>query len=82
MSSGPADRVVPYGRADDEVFVGHFGGSAKDALAVRRGKTFYVSKSLHNGDADRVVEYGRVGDRAFVGDWDGNRVDTFGVRRG
>ena len=36
ISDGPADRVVFYGRADDQVLVGDWDGDGRDTFAVRR----------------------------------------------
>ncbi len=71
-----------YGRPGDELYVGDWDGDGRDTLAIRRGKTFYVTNSLTGGAADRVFHYGRSGDVVLVGDWNGDGKDTFAVRRG
>ena len=82
MSSGPADRVIGYGRANDTVLVGDWDGDGVDTLAVRRGNRYFVRNSISSGPADRVIGYGRANDTVLVGDWDGDGVDTLAVRRG
>ncbi|HLV05947.1 hypothetical protein [uncultured Georgenia sp.] len=79
--SSTAHRFI-YGRADDELFIGDWDGDGRDTLAIRRGKTFYVTNSLTGGAAERVFKYGRPGDVVLVGDWNGDGKDTFAVRRG
>ncbi|WP_418606417.1 hypothetical protein [Georgenia sp. SUBG003] len=45
ISGGPADRVVYYGKAGDEVVVGDWDGTGGDTLAVRRGNVYHVKNS-------------------------------------
>ena len=45
MTSGPADSVIGYGEAGDEVFVGDWDGDGVDTFAVRRGNVFYLKNT-------------------------------------
>lgn len=44
LAGGIADSSFIYGHAEDRTFAGDWSGDGHDALAVRRGSTFYVKK--------------------------------------
>lgn len=44
LASGIAESSFIYGHAEDRTFAGDWNGDGHDALAVRRGSTFYVKK--------------------------------------
>ena len=44
LAIGIADSSFIYGHAEDRTFAGDWSGDGHDALAVRRGSTFYVKK--------------------------------------
>ncbi|MGM0217560.1 BNR-4 repeat-containing protein [Enterococcus sp. AZ126] len=82
LSPGEADKVVTYGKTEDEVYVGDWTGEQKNTLMVRRGNTYYIKNTLSPGEADKVVIYGKDTDEVYVGDWNGDGKSTLMVRRG
>ena len=82
LSSGPYDREVYYGRANDVTFFGDWDGDGVDGIAVRRGNSYFFKDVIGLGAADREITYGRADDVVLVGDWDGDGKDTLAVRRG
>lgn len=82
LSSGKADTVLSYGKANDSILIGDWDGDGVDTIAVRRGNRYYIKNSISSGDADIVIAYGKSSDSVLVGDWDGDGIDTLAVRRG
>ncbi|MCI6465875.1 MAG: hypothetical protein MSA90_10465 [Faecalicatena sp.] len=82
LSNGPADLIIRYGYANDEILVGDWNGDGVDTLCVRRGNQYHFKNSLSSGPADVIVTYGRTGDKVMAGDWNGDGIDTLCVRRG
>ncbi len=77
------DKVITYGRAGDDLYVGSFDLSrpGRDSFAVRRGNTYFINKAIKSGDADIKLDYGRVKDVTLLGDWNGDGEDTLSVVR-
>lgn len=79
---GPADKVLTFGDADDEVFMGDWNGDGIDTPMSRRyGNVYFVRESFESSD-QYSFRFGSADDEVFVGDWDGDGKDSLAVRKG
>src|SRR5687768_10682835 len=59
---GKAQKVYPFGNADDEVLYGDWYGSGEDLPMVRRGSLFMVPNETKPWITETVFAYGNPGD--------------------
>jgi hypothetical protein len=81
-NGGSAERLVRYGRAQDEILVGQMDRDRRAELVIRRGRTYLIDLRNNGGHPERVIKYGKSDDTVFMADLDGDGIDNLVIRRG